>query len=82
MAEHIDRKLFIPKEVHKIKLRKGETLVWALDFEQYRNLSKEKTEEIMQVIREGLKRQFPKNNVIVTIGKTEISTVLEEPPGE
>lgn len=79
MAEHIDRKLFIPKEVHKIKLRKGETLVWGLDFEQYKNLTSDKIHEIVGVIRSGLQRQFPKNKVIVTIGKTEISTVLEDP---
>lgn len=79
MSEYIDRKLFIPKEVHKIKLRKGETLVWSLDFDQYKNIPREKVEGLMKVVREGLMRQFPKNNVIVTIGKTEISTVLEDP---
>ncbi len=73
----IDRKLFIPKEVHKVKLRKGETLVWSLDFEQYKNIAKEKVEELMGIAREGLQRQFPNNKIIVTIGEVKLTTIEE-----
>lgn len=66
---------YIPKEVHKIKLKRGETLVWGLDFDQYKNLSGKQIESIVIAIKGGLQRVFPKNQVIVTIGKTEISTV-------
>lgn len=73
----IDRKLFIPKEVHKVKLRKGETLVWCLDFEQYKNITKQKVEELMEIAREGLQRQFPNNKIIVTIGEVKLTTIEE-----
>lgn len=73
----IDRKLFIPKEVHKVKLRKGETLVWSLDYEQYKNIAKEKVEELMGIAREGLQRQFPNNKIIVTIGEVKLTTIEE-----
>lgn len=72
--ESVD-KLYIPKEVHKIKLKRGETLVWGLDLDQYKNLSSNQIESVVNAIKSGLQRVFPKNRVIVTIGKTEISTV-------
>lgn len=74
---YIDRKLFIPKEVHKVKLRKGETLVWSLDFDQYKNIQKEKVEELMNIAKEGLQRQFPNNKIIVTIGEIKLTTIEE-----
>lgn len=73
----IDRKLFIPKEVHKVKLRKGETLVWSLDYDQYKSITKEKVEELMGIAREGLQRQFPNNKIIVTIGEVKLTTIEE-----
>jgi hypothetical protein len=78
--KYIDRKLFIPKEVHKIKLRKGETLVWALDFDQYKNITTDKVQELMKVTFEGLKRQFPNNKIIVTIGEVTLTTITPEEP--
>lgn len=76
----IDRKLFIPKEIHKIKLRKGETLVWALDYEQYKLIETKKVLELMQIAKDGLQRTFPNNKIIVTIGEVTLTTLSPEDP--
>ena len=78
--KYIDRKLFIPKEIHKIKLRKGETLVWGLDYEQYKNIPTAKVNELIDIVAKGLRSQFPNNKILVTIGETKLTTITEEDP--
>ena len=63
------------QQINRISLKKGEVLVWGLDFDQYKNQPREKTENLMGLIRDKLKELFPDNKVLVTIGKVDIQTI-------
>lgn len=69
----------LPEEIHTIKLKKDEVLVWTLDYEQYKDLSSEDVYKCMKTMQSGLEKLFPKNKVVVTLGKTEITTTTEQP---
>ncbi len=77
--QNLDDRLVQATKATVIDLKPGQTLVWQLDYNQYRLITRPKVEELMAAIKGGLQRLYPDNTILVTMGQVELSVIDPQP---